>query len=100
MLLNPEIVGPQEMAELRKDLETDQIFEKMEGLLREASRIREASKNGEMTDEERRDRASEAAMALVNIMNHFGLDDDDDEEDGSQMDSSEDGDSGVVDEKA
>ncbi len=95
LVLDPESVGPHEMAELRKDLENDQVFEKMEGLLREASRIREASKNGEMTDQERRDRASDAAMALVNMMNHFGLDDEDDE-DGSHVDSSDE-DSSIVD---
>jgi hypothetical protein len=91
LVLNPVEVGPQEMATLRQDLEADQLFDKMEGVLREASRIRDASKSGDMTDDERRDRASDAAMALVNLMTQFGLD----EDDGSQMDSSDD-DSGVV----
>jgi hypothetical protein len=92
LVLNPEEVGPQEIAALRQDLEADQLFEKMEGVLREASKIRDASKTGEMTDDQRRDRAGDAAMALVNLMTQFGLD----EDDGSQMDSSDD-DSGVVD---
>lgn len=96
MILDPENVGPAEMAQVRKDLEADKLFEQMEGVLKEASRIREASKKGTIPDEERRDRAGDAAMALVNLMKQFGLD-----EEGSQGgddDSSleDDGDSGIV----
>lgn len=92
LILNPESVGPAEMDAVRKDLEADQLFEKMEGVLQEASRIREASKSGVMTDEERRARAGDAAMALVNLMTQFGLEDDDE----SQIIDSSDDDSGVV----
>lgn len=93
LILDPSSVGPQELEAVRKDLEADQLFEKMEGVLREASRIREDSKSGTMTDDERRARAGDAAMALVNLMSQFGLDDDDDSQ---IVDSSDDDDSGIV----
>jgi hypothetical protein len=93
MLLNPTEVGPSEMAQLRQDLEAEKIFDKMESVLKEASQIREASKSGALSDDERRERAGDAALALVNLMSQFGLEDDDD---GSQGDDSDD-DSGVAD---
>lgn len=93
LVLDPSTMGPEETAEVRKDLETEKLFEKMEGVIREATQIREASKNGTLSDEQRREKASEAAMALVNLMSQFGLEDD--EEDGDELDSSDD-DSGVV----
>jgi hypothetical protein len=93
MLLNPTEVGPSEMAQLRQDLEAEKIFDKMESVLKEASQIREASKSGALSDDERRERAGDAALALVNLMSQFGLEDDDD---GSEGDDSDD-DSGVAD---
>jgi hypothetical protein len=91
MLLEPEKVGPEEMKQLRKDMETEQIFDKMEGLLKEANRVREASKNGELNDDERRQRAGDAATTLFGLMDAFGLEEDED----SDADSS-DNDSGVA----
>ena len=99
IILDPDSVvgGPAErmaeMAELKKDLEADQLFEQMEGVVREAARIREASKSGTMTDEERRHRAGDAAMALVNLLTQFGLDDDDDDD---NIDDDDDDDSGIA----
>jgi hypothetical protein len=80
MLLEPEKVGPEEMKQLRKDMETEQIFDKMEG-----------SKNGELNDDERRQRAGDAATTLFGLMDAFGLEEDED----SDADSS-DNDSGVA----
>ena len=77
-ILDPSKVGTEEMSKLRKDLETEQIFEQMESTLKEANRIRELSVNGQMNDDERRARAGDAAMALVNLMGDLGFDDDDD----------------------
>jgi hypothetical protein len=77
LLIEPEKVGPEEIAQLRKDMEAENMFDQMEGVLREASQIREASKSGILTDEQRRDRAGDAAMALVNLMSAFGVEDDD-----------------------
>lgn len=92
MLLEPEKVGPEEMKQLRKDMETEQVFDKMEGLLKEANRVREASKNGELNDDERRQRAGDAATTLFGLMEAFGLEEGED----SEADSS-DNDSGVAD---
>lgn len=77
-LVDPTKVGASDVAQLREELEADKIFDKMEGLLKEASQIRAASKNGTMSDNERRERAGEAALALVNLMGQFGMGDDDD----------------------
>jgi hypothetical protein len=92
LLLDPTQVGAAEMAQLRKDLEAEKLFEKMETVLREASQIREASKSGALTDDERRERAGDAALALVNLMGQFGMEDDDSQ----AYDSDDDNDSGVV----
>jgi hypothetical protein len=88
MLLEPEKAGPEEIQKLRNDMEAEQVFEQMEGLLREANRVREQSKAGNLSDDERRQRAGDAATALLNLMTAFGLDDDGDG--GSRGDSSSD----------
>lgn len=80
-------IGAEDIAQLRQDLEAEKLFDEMERTLREASRIREASKNGTLTDEERRDRAGEAALRLVNLMTNIGLDEGDDS-DGYDSDGS------------
>mmetsp|Transcript_17772 Transcript_17772/g.36554 ORF Transcript_17772/g.36554 Transcript_17772/m.36554 type:complete len:382 (+) Transcript_17772:111-1256(+) len=74
----------------REEAEADKLFVQMENVLKEASQIRKASKSGALTDEERRERAGDAALALVNLMGRFGLDENDDEGYGSD-------DSGIVD---
>lgn len=84
-LLDPKLVNAFDMAQLREDAEAEKIFAKMEGLLKEASQIRAASKNGTMSDTERRERAGEVALGLVESMRQFGMDEDDDSE-GSDSD--------------
>ncbi|KAG7344742.1 alpha and gamma adaptin binding protein p34 [Nitzschia inconspicua] len=61
----------------------EHVFDKMEALLRQANEIRAASQNGTLTDQERRERAGEAALALVNLMGAF---DDDDNDNDNQSD--------------
>ena len=78
----------------REDLEAEKLLEKMESVLKEATQIREASKSGVLSDDERRERAGEAALALVNLMGEFGLDDDDDDDEGCSSDDSDIVDSG------
>ena len=90
MLLDPEQASSEDIQKLRQDMEAEQVFEQMEGLLRQANRVREQSKAGELTDEERRQRAGDAATALMNLMSAFGLDDEDDgddDDDGSDSSS-------------
>ena len=91
MLLERNKVGPEEIQELRKQAETEHLFDQMEGVLREATRVREAAKAGALSDEDRRQRAGDAAMALMNLMNKFGLDDEDEklQDDSSSDDGSE-----------
>ena len=72
---------------LRKEMDEEKVFDEMEAVLREASRVRDASKSGQLTDDERRERAGEAAMRLVDLMNQFGMED---EEDNSIGEDSED----------
>lgn len=82
------------LEKLRRDLDDEKVFDEMEAVLREASRVREASKSGQLTDDERRDRAGEAAMRLVNLMNQFGIEDE--EEDDSIAADDSDADSGIL----
>jgi hypothetical protein len=71
LLLDPENVGPEEMKQLRNDMEAEHHFDKMDSVLKEAQSVREASKSGMLPDDERRQRAGDAAMALMNLMDQF-----------------------------
>ena len=63
-------------------------FHQLEKVLTEAKSIREASRNNaNMSDEERRARAGDAAMKLMGLLDRLGFDDDDDEEDVDDCDS-------------
>lgn len=57
--------------------EQERVMENLEGILKEAARIREASKSGELSDEERRKRATDAASLMMDLMNQLDMDDDD-----------------------
>ena len=74
------------------DLNTEKLFVQMENVLKEASQIRNASKNGILSDNERRERAGDAALALVNLMSQFGINDNDGDSDDFGSD-----DSGIID---
>mmetsp|Transcript_27622 Transcript_27622/g.60817 ORF Transcript_27622/g.60817 Transcript_27622/m.60817 type:complete len:381 (-) Transcript_27622:162-1304(-) len=63
-----------------EDQETEKLFVEMESVLKEAAQIRQASKSGVLSDDERRERAGTAALALVNLMGQFGLDENDDDD--------------------
>ena len=70
-----------------KAAEQDRTMENLEGLLRQAASIREASRAGELTDEERRQRAADAATLMMSLMSQ--LDTEEDQED-FDVDSSSD----------
>lgn len=55
-------------------------FSELEHVMKEAKRIREASKNECMTDEERRQRAGDTAVKLMGLLERLGFDDDEEEE--------------------
>lgn len=66
----------------RKDeKEEERVLNSLEGSLREAGRLRELSKSGQLSDDERRKRAGEAAILLMNMMGEMEFDEssDDDE---------------------
>lgn len=71
-----------------KAAEHDRTLENLEGLLREAASIREASRAGELTDKERRKRAADAATLMMSLMNQ--LDAEEGQEDDFEVDSSSD----------
>ena len=66
----------------------ERAMENLEGLLREASRIREASRDGELSDDERRKRAADAATLMMSLMTQ--LDVEGDQDDDFEVDSSSD----------
>jgi Alpha and gamma adaptin binding protein p34 len=65
----------------KQEQDDDHIMDSMEGALKEAQRIRDLSQKGELSDDERRQRAGDAALVLMNLMNQMGgMGDDDDDE--------------------
>lgn len=75
----------------REELEQERALDALEGTLREANRLRELSQAGALSDDERRKRAGDAAMLLMDMMGKAGFGDDDDDEslaDGASSDNS------------
>lgn len=74
----------------REEVEQERALSALEGSLKEATRLRELSKAGQLSDDERRKRAGDAAMLIMDMMGHMGLEgasSDDDEsslEDGKE----------------
>lgn len=64
--------------EWKQDIEHERQFDSLEGAINEAKSIRELSKSGNLTDEQRRKRAADAAVLLMNMM---GIDDESDDDD-------------------
>jgi len=64
----------------RDEIEQERALNALEGSIREAGRIRERSKSGQLSDDERRKRAGDAAMLLMDMMGQMGLESSDDEE--------------------
>lgn len=74
-------VGPNAAQQRKNEIEQDRFMNDFEGVLRQASSIRDASKSGAFSDEERRQRAGDAADLLMSLMGKMGDFDDDDETD-------------------
>eukprot|EP00978_Attheya_sp_CCMP212_P001001 scaffold2065_cov39-Attheya_sp.AAC.2 len=74
---------------LKNDKQAEKIMSDMESALSEANRIRDMSKAGELSNGDRRQRAADAAMLLMNLMTQMG-DDDDEENDNSDDDDNDD----------
>jgi hypothetical protein len=76
----PSLVGSNDIAKLREDAEIEKHFDQMDSVIQEAKRIREASQNGTISDDERRERAGDAALALLNLMSQFGMEEEEGED--------------------
>jgi hypothetical protein len=74
-------VGPDGVQQRQKENEQERFMNDFEGVLRQASRIRDASKSGVISDDERRQRAGDAADLLMGLMGKMGDFDDDSETD-------------------
>jgi hypothetical protein len=68
-----------------EDRVNERLFNQFEGAIQEASRIRDLSRSGQLSDEERRQRAGDAAMILVNLLDQMGFDDDDEDDGNSSI---------------
>jgi hypothetical protein len=71
----------EEKARRLQEQKEEKSFQDLEGLMREAARIRDMSRRGELSDPERRQRAADAATLMLGLMDQMGLDDDGDHED-------------------
>lgn len=71
------------------DLPNERLLNQFEGAIQEASRIRDMSRSGQLSDEERRQRAGDAAMMLVNLLDQMGYDDEDEHDDEGSSDGDE-----------
>ena len=72
----------QEESVVRAAHEQDaKAFQELEALMKEATRIRDMSRNGDISDDDvRRTRAAEAATLMMGLMERMGIDDTDDED--------------------
>lgn len=71
--------------ELQPEQGDETLYLAMENALKQASRIRESSRSGTMSDDERRQRAGNAAALLYQLMDQMGFEEsEDDEEDESE----------------
>ena len=69
-----------------EELQQERAMNALEASLNEARRIRELSKSGQLSDEERRKRASDAAMLIMQTMEQMGFNDDDDTDEDEDID--------------
>ena len=68
----------QQQQQQRREREQERAFDNLESALRQASSIREMSRTANLSDEDRRKRAGDAANLLLTLMQQVGMDDDDD----------------------
>lgn len=61
------------------DNQEEDLFDNFEQMVNEAKRIREASHSGNLTDEERRARAGNAAEMLMGLLGQMGFEEEDDD---------------------
>jgi len=69
----------------------ERYFDQLEYALLQAKQIRQLSQSGQLSDEDRRQRAGDAAMLLMNLMNYNGGEEEEDDDDGSGEDDDDKG---------
>lgn len=69
----------------QREREQERIFDNMESALRQAASIREMSRTADLSDDDRRKRAGDAAELLMTLMQQIGMDDDSDEDEGEEV---------------
>ena len=74
---SPEPASPPTPAEEKENPLEEDYLDNIELIMKEAKQIRQASQTGEMTDEERRQRAGNAATMLMGLLDQMGFDDED-----------------------
>lgn len=74
---SPEPASPPPPAEEKEEKEGEEYLNNIEHIMKEAQHIRQASKKGELTDEQRRQRAGDAASMLMGLLDQMGFDDED-----------------------
>jgi hypothetical protein len=68
----------------QSEMEQERFMNDFEGVLRQAASIRDSAKAGDFSDEERRQRAGDAADLLMGLMGKMGDFEDDSETDGEE----------------
>lgn len=71
----------QQRATRKEQREQERKMDQLDSALKQASSIREMSRSGKLSDEERRRRAGDAATVLMNLMNSMGVGSDEDDTD-------------------
>ena len=84
--LVPDMEQSEIISEVSEETKDEVVLDNIEGVMKEAKIIREASKTGKLSDRERRDRAGNAAELLMGLLGQMGFDDDDDEGEDSSDD--------------
>jgi len=84
MVNGKEYDGSQNTSEVSEDTKDEAALDNIEGVMKEAKRIREASKSGQLSDQDRRSRAGNAAEMLMGLLDQMGFDDEDDNEGSSE----------------
>lgn len=69
-----------QVSQVSDETKDEVVLDNIEGVMKEAKIIREASKNGQLSDQERRDRAGNAAEMLMGLLDQMGFDDDEGED--------------------
>jgi len=63
-----------------QDLKNEKIIDGLDNMLKEAGRIRDASKNSQFNDDDRKKHASDAAKMMMGLLEQMGVDSSDEDE--------------------